>query len=43
MEVMMNFSEMIMPEFEQEMANTRKTLERVTEEKFEWKQTRLND
>jgi uncharacterized damage-inducible protein DinB len=33
----MSLSEMIMPEFEQEMANTRKTLERVPEEKFEWK------
>lgn len=33
----MKFSEMIMPEFEQEMANTRKTLERVPDEKFEWK------
>jgi uncharacterized damage-inducible protein DinB len=28
---------MIMPEFEQEMANTRRTLERVPGEKFEWK------
>jgi uncharacterized damage-inducible protein DinB len=33
----MSLSEMILPEFEQEMANTRKTLERVPEEKFEWK------
>jgi uncharacterized damage-inducible protein DinB len=31
------FSEMILPEFEQEMANTRKTLERVPDEKFDWK------
>jgi uncharacterized damage-inducible protein DinB len=37
MEVIMSLSEMIMPEFEQEMANTRKTLERVPEEKLEWK------
>jgi len=28
---------MIMPEFEQEMANTRRTLERVPDKKFEWK------
>src|SRR5258706_16103608 len=34
---MMRLSEMILPEFEQEMANTRRTLERVPEEKFEWK------
>ena len=33
----MPVSEMIMPEFEHEMANTRRTLERVPEEKFEWK------
>lgn len=33
----MTFTEMIMPEFDQEMANTRKTLERVPEEKFAWK------
>ena len=33
----MSLSEMIMPEFEQEMANARRTLERVPEEKFEWK------
>ena len=33
----MGLSEMIMPEFEQEMANTRKTLERVPDGKFEWK------
>jgi len=31
------FSEMILPEFEQEMANTRKTLERVPDDKFSWK------
>ena len=33
----MSLSEMILPEFEQEMANTRRTLERVPDEKFEWK------
>jgi uncharacterized damage-inducible protein DinB len=33
----MSLSEMIMPEFENEMANTRRTLERVPEKKFEWK------
>lgn len=31
------FSEMLMPEFEQEMANTRRTLERVPEDRFAWK------
>jgi uncharacterized damage-inducible protein DinB len=31
------FSEMILPEFENEMANTRKTLERVPDHKFAWK------
>jgi uncharacterized damage-inducible protein DinB len=34
---MMSLSEMIMPEFEQEMANTLRTLERVPDQKFEWK------
>src|SRR5207302_9459730 len=33
----MSFSEMILPEFDQEMANTRKTLERVPEDKLAWK------
>ena len=33
----MSFSEMMLPEFDQEMANTRKTLERVPEDKFAWK------
>ena len=33
----MSLSEMILPEFEHEMASTRRTLERVPEEKFEWK------
>ena len=33
----MTFTEMILPEFNQEMASTRKTLERVPDEKFDWK------
>ena len=33
----MPISQMILPEFDHEMANTRKTLERVPEEKFSWK------
>jgi len=33
----MKLSEMILPEFDLEMANTRKSLERVPEDKFEWK------
>ena len=33
----MNFAEMILPEFDREMANTRKVLERVPEDKFGWK------
>ena len=33
----MSFSEMILPEFDQEMANTRKTLERVPEDQLAWK------
>ena len=33
----MSLSEMILPEFEHEMTNTRRTLERVPEEKFDWK------
>ena len=33
----MTISEMLLPEFDQEMANTRKLLERVPEEKFAWK------
>jgi len=31
------FSEMLLPEFDQEMANTRKTLERIPEARFDWK------
>jgi uncharacterized damage-inducible protein DinB len=33
----MPISEMLLPEFDQEMAGTRKTLERVPEAKFDWK------
>lgn len=33
----MTISEMMLPEFEQEIANTRKLLERVPEAKFAWK------
>ena len=33
----MSISEMLLPEFDREMANTRKTLERVPIEKFAWK------
>lgn len=33
----MTLSEMLLPEFDQEMAHTRKTLERVPEDKFGWK------
>ena len=33
----MPISEMLLPEFDHEMANTRKTLERVPEDKFAWK------
>jgi uncharacterized damage-inducible protein DinB len=33
----MAISESLLPEFDQEMANTRKTLERVPEDKFAWK------
>jgi len=37
LEKIMSISESLLPEFDQEMANTRKTLERVTDEKFNWK------
>jgi uncharacterized damage-inducible protein DinB len=37
LEKRMTISELILPEFEQEMAGTRKTLERVPENKFGWK------
>jgi len=33
----MGLSESLLPEFDHEMANTRKTLERVPDEKFSWK------
>ena len=33
----MGLSEALLPEFDQEMGNTRKTLERVPEDKFAWK------
>jgi len=33
----MGISESLLPEFDQAMANTRKTLERVPHEKFDWK------
>jgi uncharacterized damage-inducible protein DinB len=33
----MKISDMLLPEFDQEMANTRKTLERIPEEKLGWK------
>lgn len=33
----MAMSEMLLPEFDLEMANTRKVLERVPEEKFDWR------
>ena len=33
----MKFSETLLPEFDHEMANTRKTLERVPDDKFDWK------
>jgi uncharacterized damage-inducible protein DinB len=37
MEELMSISQALLPEFDIEMANTRKTLERVPNEKFEWK------
>lgn len=33
----MSFSEALLPEFDHEMANTRKTLERVPEDRLDWK------
>ena len=33
----MGLSESLLPEFDNEMANTRKTLERVPDDKFDWK------
>jgi uncharacterized damage-inducible protein DinB len=37
MEEKMGLSESLLPEFDNEMANTRKTLERVPYDKFDWK------
>jgi len=37
LEEIMPLSQALLPEFDNEMANTRKTLERVPEEKFAWK------
>jgi uncharacterized damage-inducible protein DinB len=33
----MSISDALLPEFDREMANTRKTLERIPEDKFDWK------
>src|SRR3954465_15972728 len=33
----MTYAQTILPEFDQEMASTRKVLERVPEEKFDWR------
>ena len=33
----MSIAEMILPEFDQEMASTRKVLERVPNDKLDWK------
>lgn len=33
----MSYAELILPEFEQEMANTRKVLEQVPDDKLDWK------
>jgi len=35
-------SEALLPEFDQEMSNTRKTLERVPDEKFDWNASEHN-
>src|SRR5215216_2385456 len=37
LEEYMGLSEMLLPEFDNEMANTRKTLERIPEDKLDWK------
>jgi uncharacterized damage-inducible protein DinB len=37
LEAIMSISQMLLPEFDHEMARTRKTLERVPEDKFGWK------
>jgi uncharacterized damage-inducible protein DinB len=33
----MSYAESILPEFDQEMANTRKVLERIPDDKFDWR------
>jgi uncharacterized damage-inducible protein DinB len=33
----MSYGETLLPEFDQEMANTRRVLERIPDEKFDWK------
>ncbi|MBX3415686.1 MAG: DinB family protein [Pirellulales bacterium] len=33
----MSYADLILPEFEQEMASTRKVLERIPDDKFEWR------
>lgn len=33
----MSYAETLLPEFDQEMANTRKVLERIQDDKFDWK------
>ena len=33
----MSIAQLLVPEFDQEMASTRKTLERVPDDKLEWK------
>ena len=33
----MSYAEALLPEFDQEMANTRKVLERIPEDKLDWK------
>ena len=33
----MTYAEALLPEFDQEMASTRKVLERITDDKFDWK------
>jgi uncharacterized damage-inducible protein DinB len=36
-EILMSIAELLLPEFDQEMAGTRKTLERVPDDKLDWK------
>ena len=33
----MSYADLVLPEFDQEMANTRKVIERVPDDKFDWK------